>query len=435
METSYETRIVNYALKTCGFYPLRAMQMWLINTHFNKAKSTMMNIGALFKLDASIDLERFAAAATDLLNSCDVFRCRLVFHPGTDDLCQRFDGEIAPVTVEKISDEEFARRKENLMKPYRLINNPLYRICIFETPTAKYLYGDFYHAIMDGTAATLLFWRELETRYRGKKIQRAPLNYADFILDELKVSPEELAEGNKFWHDTLAGFDTAKHLPPADVENVQAWNKSKFFYEIQNVTHEYFTGGVRKEHIFFLAAAMLAIAKSTGANNSIMSWVHNGRNTAQERRMMGIMIEEFPVSWNFEKDLSAGEFLDGLETKVQTGMRYRRSLGTVYEAGLEDDCATFIFQKKTIGANSNMTFAGTNAEIIDLPANEISAAENTLDINVNLTDDDSYLIRLDYDASRYSEAAMENFAAALDEIILALQDETRAISAILNTKG
>ena len=28
-----------------GFYPLRPIQRWLIDTHFNKAKSTMMNIG------------------------------------------------------------------------------------------------------------------------------------------------------------------------------------------------------------------------------------------------------------------------------------------------------------------------------------------------------------------------------------------------------
>ena len=131
--TDYTTRIVNYALKTSGFYPLRPMQLWLIDTHFNKANSTMMNVGALYKYDDSIDLEKLAQAINDTVARYDMFRCRLVFHEGTADLCQRFDGEITPVTVEKISDAEFEERKNNLKKPYRLINNPLYRIFLLET--------------------------------------------------------------------------------------------------------------------------------------------------------------------------------------------------------------------------------------------------------------------------------------------------------------
>ena len=431
METNYETRIVNYALKECGFYPLRAIQLWIVDSHFEKANSTMMNIGALFKLDDSIDLERLAQAATDLFNAYDIFRCRFMFHPGTDDICQRFDGEIAPVTVEKISDEEFEIRKKSLMAPYNIINHALYRFYLFETPTAKYLYADFYHAIMDGTAASILFWRELDSRYRGKKITREPLNYADFILDELKVSPEELAEGNKFWHAMLSGFDESKHLPPPDVEKAQALANGELAYAIKNITQKYFSDGARKEHIFFLAASMLAIAKSAGSDSAIMDCVHNGRNTAQERRLMGAMLEQYPIRWDFNCSQSVEDFLDGIETTMNSCLKYRRSIGTVYSAGLNDTSATFIFQKKSLGAVNAMKFCGTNAEIIEVPLNEFSVSENTLDIEINLTDDGTYFVEFAYDANRYSEAAMENFAAALDEIVLALQDEQRLISMIL----
>ena len=156
-------------MKTCGYYPLRNMQLWLVDTHFNKAKSVMMNIGAFLKLSPQIDLNRLAQAINETLNSYDIFRCRLVFHPETNDICQRFDGEVIPVVVEKISDEEFDRRKTELLRPYPLINKPLYRIYLFETPTAKYWYADFYHAIMDGTSGGILFFREVDMRYKGKK--------------------------------------------------------------------------------------------------------------------------------------------------------------------------------------------------------------------------------------------------------------------------
>lgn len=430
MENGYHDRIINYALKTCGYYPLRAMQLWLVDTHFNKVNSTMMNNGALLKLAPEIDLNRIAQAVNDTLNNYDIFRCRLIFHPDTNDLCQRFDGEIIPVTVEKISDEEFALRKKNLMQPFKIINKPLYRTYIFETPTAKYWYADFYHAIMDGTAIMMLFLREVDMRYKGKKISRQPLNYADFILEELKVSPEELAEGNKFWTETLKDFDETKHLPPFDVENLQAWHQESLFSNLKNIKQEFFSSSVRKEHIFFLAASMLTIAKLTGAKNSIMDWVHNGRNTAQERRLMGIMIEEFPINWNFEEDITVEKFLDGLEEKMLSCFKYRRSLGTVYSGGLAEDCVTFIFQKKTLGALNTLMIDGLPAEIVELPPNQWSAAENSIDIEINLTED-GFLIELYHDASRYSEDAMQKFADTFDEIVLKLQDEKILISEIL----
>lgn len=240
METSYETRIINHALKTCGYYPLRAIQLWLVDTHFNKVNSTMMNIGAFMQLSPQVDLPRLAQAINDVINSYDIFRCRLVFHPETDDFCQRFDGEIVPVTVEKISYEEFERRKTGLM------NKPLYRIYLLETPTAKYSY--------------------------------------------------------------------------------------------------------------------------------------NGRNTALKRRIMGIMLEQFPISWDFTKNITVGEFLDGLEQKMNLGI----------------------------------TIGGYPTQIIELPPNEISAAENTLDVEVNRMETGEYLF-LDYNTG-----------------ILDLQDEKNYIAEILS---
>lgn len=79
------------------------------------------------------------------------FRRRFVLHPGTNDLCQRFDGKISPVTVEKIFDADFELHQKTLVEPYRLTNVPLYRIYFFETPMGKFWYGDLHHAIMNGT--------------------------------------------------------------------------------------------------------------------------------------------------------------------------------------------------------------------------------------------------------------------------------------------
>ena len=72
-----------------------------------------------------------------------------------------------------------------------------------------------------------------------------------------------------------------------------------------------------------------------------------------------------------------------------------------------------------------------NSEELEIPPNEWSASENTLDVEVNLSDEGNYYIEYNYDASLYSERTIEKFAATLDEIVLQLQDEQKLISEIL----
>ena len=410
------------------YYPLRPIQRWLIDTHFNKAKSTMMNIGGLYKLSPQIDTQRLADAIDEVLNAHDVFHCRLAFHPETCDLCQTFDNEIFPVITEEWTDEEFELIQKYLAEPYDLIGKPLYRVYVFKTPSANYLYVDFYHAIMDGAAAAILFWREMDKNYRGRKSRREPLSYATFVEEEANTPPEELAEGQTYWGKMLAAFDPKKHLLPVDVEGVAAWTQGNFDYTFKNISDEFFRTTRLSEHIYFMGASMLTLAKITGSKESVMSFIHNGRTTMREMRLMGLMLEQLPCAWDFHNDMTIAEFLHKLFGQTQVSMTYRKSLGLIYNSGLQDDCVSFIFQKSFY---ENLILGDTSAEVIYLPPNEISAAENALDIEINETDKGFYDLFLDYDASRYSEAAIKNFAETMDEICLAMKNLDAKISEVL----
>lgn len=413
---------------TRKYYPLRPIQRWLIDTHFNKANSTMMNIGGLYKLSTQIDTQRLEAAINEVLSTHDIFRCRLVFHPETCDLCQIFDGEVTPVVIEEWTDEEFKLIEKYLTEPYDLIDKPLYHIYIFKTPSANYVYFDFYHAIMDGASVAILFLREVDKVYRGRKSNRPPLSYANYVEEEANIPPETLAEGHEYWRKMLAPFDAKKHLPPIDVEDVAAWTQGNFEYTFKNISDEFFKRNKQNENIFFLGASMLTLAKVIGSKESIMSWIHNGRANMHERRIMGLMLEQFPCTWDFHKDISVGEFLNRLFGQTQIGVNYRKSLNDVYNEGLENDCVSFIFQKDFY---SDFIIDDKSVEMIYLPPNEISAVENALDIEVNETDSGFYDLFLDYDASRYSESSMQHFAETMDEILFLMRDDKRLISSIL----
>ncbi len=417
------------------YYPLRPIQRWLTDTHFHRAKSTMMNNGGLARLEPGVDMERLAEAVNGVLNAHDIFRCRLVFHPETGELCQRFDGEVERVVVESLSEEAFEERRQELKHPYGLIDRPLYRIHIIETPTGKYIYMDFYHAIMDGMAIVMLFWRELDKRYvhgnESVDAKRKQSSYADYIQEEASISEEEKEKGRAYWRAALAGFDTSRHLPPMDGGNSEDGLEHELETPLQGIEKDFFKGKDFTENTFFMGAAMLAIAKTAGVRESIMSWVHNGRVTSAERRLMGLMLDQFPLRWDFSEDMAVSEFLPRLEAKVAEGMQYRKGLDAIYEEDLEGSCATFILQKGSMGRRGGVKLGDTQAVIEELPANEISAAENILDIELNAHDDGAYALVLSYDIERYSRQSMVSFAKIVQDMILAMQDGEKKLSELL----
>ena len=413
-----------------GFYPLRPFQKWIIDRNFYKAKSTMMNIGSFIKLNPELDIEKFIDAFNKVLESHDVFRCRFVFHPESGEICQRFDGKIFPVQVESWSDEEFNFLKKTFVEPFILIDKPMYRIYIFKTPSANYLFVDVHHSILDGTACVLLLAREIDMRYQGKKI-KSPSSYAELVAEEFKIPQEDLETARNFWRDMLKNFGNEKSLPPADISENPSWQKGEFVYELKNISQKFFRETGHKETNFFMAASMLAIAKSANRKKSLLTWVHNGRTNAKELRLFGLMIEQLPVALDFSENIPIADLLKILDKQTADGLKFRSGLDFVYDGNFEDGCATFIFQKKNLGVQNYFKFGGFDCEVKEIQNNLWSAAQNTLDIEVSLTDDGKYFVAFHYDNGIYSENAMKNFAELTDKIILQMQTENIFVSEIL----
>ena len=66
-----------------------------------------------------------------------------------------------------------------------------------------------------------------------------------------------------------------------------------------------------------------------------------------------------------------------------------------------------------------------------MPENDMEAAENTLDIELNIHDEGDYSLVLNYDASRFSEGSMRRFAESYEKIVRGLMEEGRPVTGLL----
>ena len=421
-------------------YPLRPIQRWMVDTHFMKARSTMMNTGGFIMLDAAVDMNKLACAVNSVIENHDIFRCRFVMNTDTGELCQRFDGEVKPVKVEFMTCMEFEKIKPHLRTPYEIVGHQLWNIRIIETPEEKCILIDFYHCITDGTAIVMVFWREINRYYtallkksaggEGSVHIRRCSSYADYIAQEMQVSPEHIEEGHRFWKMMYSGFDEKKYLPPMDKDDENSCRLEELEVPIDVIDKDFFGDKSFTEHTFFVGVTLLTMAKLTGRSDVIISWVHNGRVTKTELGLMGIMLDQMPLKWVFEKGQRTDDFLVKLSEKIKKSMEYRKSLDVIYDEGMRG-CACFILQKGALGRRGRIKLGDTWAEITELPEEEDSGAENTLDIELNAHDDGTFSLVLDYNSGCYSEAAMRNFASTYSDMTEALKDGSCELYALI----
>lgn len=404
-------------------YPLRAIQRWMLDTHFNSAASTMMNACGLMHIDSSLDLEKIRDAINEMLKFHDIFRVRFVFDPDTGDIVQRFDGKIREIEIEDMTMEEFEECKKTLRKPYKLIDGQLYRLRLIRNPEGQYFFVDFYHAIMDGVGIVRVMFREIEKRIKNPGASFSS-SYAALIREELNKDKAEAEKGTEYFRNILNGFDPLKHLPPAD--ETGEISEHEFEIPIEVIDSGFFKGKHFSEQAFFMGAVILAMAKTTGQHEVIMSWIHSGRTTASQMRIMGIMLCQLPIRITLSDEEDVASLLSRVENSIKEGLDNREGIGSIYEEELQDECACFIFQKGMIGRRGEASFAGLPARAEPLPSDdEGSAAESTMDIELNAFNNGTFSLVIDYDPSRYKMSTMKAFAESVISFIGRMQENDK----------
>lgn len=99
----------------------------------------------------------------------------------------------------ELSDEEFADRKNNLVRPFSMDGEALARIEFYITPTQKYMFTDINHLVFDGTSFNTIF-TEFSKALNGEEIQPESFTCHDINDEELNLRNSEeydkLLEGN-----------------------------------------------------------------------------------------------------------------------------------------------------------------------------------------------------------------------------------------------
>ena len=268
-----------------------------------------------------LDVQKLKQAVEKVTHHFAIFGTVFLFNDAGE-LVQRYCPEQIPeIEIVASSEEAFHDDIKNaFFKPFRMLNNILWRGQIVTTETNIYLMLDFNHAISDGTMAMRTFHQIFET-LNGRDLQND--HYYLFLQRYARFmeTPEGLAELESV--QKLYDGDWSKFpQPDFDVRE----NSNRRIVTLSGHTSGAYQTAAAGKRISLgtalVTAGQLALSRFNQQKKVAVEWIYNGRNEQWKNHLIGITICGIPATMDFGKYVETDAILDEARRQNGWGLRY-----------------------------------------------------------------------------------------------------------------
>ena len=268
----------------------------------------------------AVDAGRLKEALEAVFSNYAVFSTVLSHSDEGVPVMRFIPGRIVRPEIIKVP-EHTEQMLEELIRPYRLDGELLYRCRIYETPAHVFLDFDSSHLISDGTAMAN-FMSELFAAYRGEPLRQDHYYYYLETQYARRMELEQTADARLL----MERFSTEEYLcnPRPDLVSRSTGN-GRFMSGTSCALRELHAGCERLKtslNKLFVAAALTALSKLGGQPRVSVEWTFNGRDENWKKDLIGLTISSVPVAVSMEDIHDPQDLLREIDRQNELGMRY-----------------------------------------------------------------------------------------------------------------
>ena len=406
--TEKQASQVDYSVREV--YPLTGTQTYF---GYILRGNTTSNLPFLFKLDASVDLEKLQAAVEQVFEVHPEIKA--VIQPTENGAlaCFRDDAKEIHIPIIEMSDAEWDDAKGQLIQPFMYTENePLFHAGIYKTDSSAYLFFDLAHIMGDGMSINILF-EDINVIYNGKAPQKQSYTMYEYALDEMDrkqrgVREECIAyfqkqtENLKIKRSILARKDSQnleKGITGVIQNNLTGLSRKK----VQSFCKKYNVS----ENVFFLTAFNYCVSVFANEDDVVVSSTHSGRTDSRWYNVVGPLYMTYYHRYTRVPHETVPELLQKSANQILKTMDKPVS-------NIRADEMFFQYQGEIMNINE---IGNVPAEIIRL---NLDATPFHLQV---MADDKGYFYELRYWENRYERKQLEIFMNCYKSILQAMMIE------------
>ena len=318
-EACAHTKHVSYELQKD--YPLSQTQLGIYLECISRQGEVAYNNGMLFQLNPAVDTNRLSKACEKVVEAHSYIKTRLFVDNQGNPRQLRNDAEPYHQSVETLTQQEFEKVKPELICPFDLLNDRLFRIRILKTPKASYLFIDFHHIIFDGVSFNIIL-KDLMDAYEQLPVRRENFSGYEIVLEEVSLRKTDAYVIAKEWYKEHFENLKVSSLPLPEKQESQI----TFGQEHLELTVDY---KQLEEACFHLNVTPNVLTTTvfgyllgvnTYAQESLFATIFSGRQDLKTQRTVAMLVKTLPVYTKWDEKTTARELLQATKQQLMGNM-------------------------------------------------------------------------------------------------------------------
>ena len=302
-------------------YPLSQTQLGIYVECMSRQGEVAYNNGMLFQLNPAIDADQLSKACETVVEAHPFIKTRLFVDSQGDPRQLRNDAEPYHQSVETLTQRAFEKLKQELIRPFDLLNDRLFRIRILKTPEAQYLFIDFHHIIFDGMSFNIIL-QDLKDAYEQLPVKREEFTGYEIALEEVSLRKTDAYIYAQKWYKEQFGDLKVSSLPIPEKRESQI----TYGQEHLELTVDYkqledtcdrlgVTPNVLTTTVF---GYLLGV--NTHAQESLFATIFSGRQDLKSQRTVTMLVKTLPVYTKWDQDTTVRELLQATKQQLMGSM-------------------------------------------------------------------------------------------------------------------
>lgn len=318
-EACAHTEQVSYALQKD--YPLSHTQLGIYVECMSRQGEVAYNNGMLFQLNPAIAADQLSKACETVVEAHPFIKTRLFVDNQGNPRQLRNDAEAYHQSVESLSQQAFEKLKSELIRPFDLLNDRLFRIRILKTPESLYLFIDFHHIIFDGMSFNIII-QDLKDAYEQLPVKKEKFTGYEIALEEDSLRKTDAYTIAKKWYQEQFGSLKESSLPiPEKRESQISYGQERLelsvdYKQLEDACNSL---GVTPNVLTTTVFGYL-LGVNTHSQESLFATVYSGRQDLKTQRTVAMLVKTLPVYTKWEQDTTVKELLQTTKQQLMGSM-------------------------------------------------------------------------------------------------------------------
>ncbi|MCQ2159319.1 MAG: amino acid adenylation domain-containing protein, partial [Bacteroidales bacterium] len=303
-------------------YPLSQTQMGIFVECNSNPDSVTYNIPVLFHLGKGVDTDRLALAVKAAIDAHPYAKTTLFADADGNIRARRNDDASVVVGMEKL---EHIPDGRELVRPFQLLDAPLYRVSVLLTPEGNCLFMDFHHIISDGTSEAVLL-SDIDKAYAGKELSKETFTGFEMALEEEQVrASDKYEKAAEYYRSVFEGCET-ECLPPKSpergcVKGASEAGRLKSRFRVPALDVREFCDLKRLTmNAFFNAAFGYTLGRFSSRDEFVFTTVYNGRSDSRLASAFTMLVKTLPVLVRIDAAAKVADYIRATQNQLMDCM-------------------------------------------------------------------------------------------------------------------